>query len=456
MIDPGNYEEMLVVTQPNVTLKNAATTPSIALTNQGVNIDANAVRITSYYGHGVAYYSMSADQKWHGDVLAVNKENGYMSYSNAGAGTTNGSYWNATVIINANGFQADDIIFENSFNQYVSKKESEDVLVLLFDNKGGARPTTIGSTAVQNKSFVERAAALSILNNVDKVLLNKCRIVGRQDSFYGGTGARVAVYKGEMMGGTDYIFGGMNATFYKSNLVMNTSDVSSDVCYITAAQQSTGRGYLMFECKVTTATPGTETASVYRSKPGYFGRPWAANTSEVVFYNTTIETSNYTGNEGQSLIAPLGWLNTLSGNSVKMYEYGTIENSGVNNASSRATWATYLNSPTLTDGTAITTLNFTKGGDNWDPFAALIAAEPSLGSKSFEPTTAVEVTAYKNNVVVSNVKSSTNVAVYNINGSLVKSFITDVDTNFDLNSGIWFVVVKAADGKKSVKIMTTK
>jgi pectin methylesterase-like acyl-CoA thioesterase len=454
MIDPGNYEEMLTITQANVTLKNAATTPSIALSNKGVDIDANAVRITSYYGHGVAYYSMAADQKWHADVLAVNKENGYMSYSNAGAGTTNGSYWNATVAINANGFQADNIIFENSFNQYVSKKESEDIMVLLFDNKGGVRPTAIGSTDVQNKSFVERAAAIAIFNNIDKVILNKCRVIGRQDSFYGGTGARVAVYKGEMMGGTDYIFGGMNATFYKSNLVMNTSDVSSDVSYITAAQQATGRGFLMYECKVTTAIPGTETASAYRSKPGYFGRPWAATTSEVVFYNTTIETSDFTGYEGQSLIMPIGWNNSLGGTSPKMYEYGTIENSGVNNGASRATWATLLATPTLTDGTTITTFNFTKGADNWDPFLSLIAADNALGTNKYQVNSSVNAYAYKNNIVVSNVKSKTKVLVYGINGALVKSFETNADTNFDLKAGVWIIVLKAADGQKSVKLMT--
>jgi hypothetical protein len=327
-------------------------------------------------------------------------------------------------------------------------------MVLLFDNKGGVRPTAIGSTDVQNKSFVERAAAIAIFNNIDKVILNKCRVIGRQDSFYGGTGARVAVYKGEMMGGTDYIFGGMNATFYKSNLVMNTSDVSSDVSYITAAQQATGRGFLMYECKVTTAIPGTETASAYRSKPGYFGRPWAATTSEVVFYNTTIETSDFTGYEGQSLIMPIGWNNSLGGTSPKMYEYGTIENSGVNNGASRATWATLLATPTLTDGTTITTFNFTKGADNWDPFLSLIAADNALGTNKYQVNSSVNAYAYKNNIVVSNVKSKTKVLVYGINGALVKSFETNADTNFDLKAGVWIIVLKAADGQKSVKLMT--
>ncbi|WP_163407641.1 pectinesterase family protein [Flavobacterium ajazii] len=453
MVDPGNYEEMLVINQANVTLKNAASTPTIELLNKGVDIGSSSVRITSYYGHGYNYYSMK-NQKWDADVLRVNKENGSLTYTNAGAGTTNGSYWNATVVVTANGFEANDIIFENSYNQYISLKESQDIVELGLENKG-VRPTTYGSTVVQNKSFVERAAALAIANNIDKVVLNKCRVVGRQDSFFGGTGSRVVVYKGVMMGGTDYIFGGMNAVFYKTDLAMNTSDVSSDVCYITAPQQLTGRGYLMYECKVTSAVPGTETASASGSKPGYFGRPWAPTTSEVVFYNTTIEASAFPGNVGQSLIIPLGWLNSLnSAQSLQMYEYGTIENSGANNSSSRAGWTTpVLSSPVLNDGTAITTFNFTKGSDNWDPLPQLISNE-NLGVKDNTPTSAVNVVGYQNRITVSNVKSETAVAIYSITGAKVKSFKTSQDIDFEFQNGVWIVVIKAADGQKSVKVIT--
>ena len=53
-----------------------------------------------------------------------------------------------------------------------------------------------------------------------------------------------------MMGAVDYIFGGMNAVFYKTDFVLNTSDYSSDEAYISAARQSGGRGYLMYECHV--------------------------------------------------------------------------------------------------------------------------------------------------------------------------------------------------------------
>ncbi len=373
LIDPGNYEEMLTITQPNITLKNAAAAPSIALLNKGVDIDAGAVRITGYYGHGYSYYSMGKDQKWNADVLRVNIENGALAAVNAGAATTNNSYWNATVVVNAAGFQADNIIFENSFNQYISHKESQDVVVMWESGNKGLRPTDYGNTAVQNRSFVERGAAIAFTAGADKAILNNCRIVGRQDSFYGAAPARVVMYKGAAMGAVDYIFGAMTAVFYQTDLVMNTSDTTSDASYLTAAQHSSGRGFLMYECHVTSTTPGVDTASTYLAKPGYFGRPWQATTSEVVFYNTTIDVSNFPASEGKSMITPLGWNDGLGGQSPFMYEYGTIEKSGENNQAGRAAWSAVLTQPVLKDGTAITPFNFTKGSDNWDPIPGLVA-----------------------------------------------------------------------------------
>lgn len=451
VIDSGNYEEMLVINQPNITLKNASISPNTNLIDSGVNIPQGAVRVTSYYGHGYNYYSMS-NQKWNQEVLNINLQNGYLSHLNAGSGTTNGSYWNATVVIAADGFEAENIIFENSFNQYISLKESQDQIVTWVSGSPGQRPTNFGNTTVQNKSFVERAAAIAITNNTDKVVLNKCRVVGRQDSFFGGSGARVAVYKGDVMGAVDFIFGGMTAVFYKTNLSMNISDQSNDLSYITAAQQASGRGFLMYECKITSAEPQNETASTYRAKPGYFGRPWLANTSEVVFYNTTIETSNAPGFIGNSLIMPLGWLNTLSGNSIGMQEYGTTEISGVNNSPIRASWATSLTAPVLNDGTPITTFNFTKGLDNWDPFQSLISND--LGIDHFNPQSGIDVIAYQNTISVSNIKSETTVMVYNLAGSLVKFFEANSDITFNMEKGIWIVVVKSSDGNKSIKVLT--
>jgi hypothetical protein len=453
MIDPGNYEEMLSIDVANVSLVNAAATPSIALANKGVDISENAVRITSYYGHGYNYYSMGTDQKWNAETLRVNKENGYTTYSNTGSGTTNNSYWNATVLVSATGFEAENIIFENSYNQYISQKESEDVVVEWAIGGKGLRPVTVGSTAVQNKSFVERAAAIAYLKSADKAVLNNCRIVGRQDSYYGAEGARIVNYKGVIMGGTDYIFGGMTLVCYKTELAMNTSDVNTDQAYLTAAQQNTARGYLMYECTVNSAKPGTETASSYLSKPGLFGRPWQATTSEVVFYKTTIDTTNYPAFEGKSMIDSVAWSTSLGGASDKCYEFGTIEKSGVNNAAFRASWSKVLTVPMLTDNTDITCFNFTKGSDDWDPIPTLIASDPDGLAKTSARNGAATLFINRNTVTVSGIQSKSSISVYNVAGTLIKSLQVSNDAQFELANGFWMVKVVSAEGIQSAKVI---
>ena len=452
LIDPGNYEEMLVIESNNITLKNAATTPSIALANAGVDIDANAVRITSYYAQKYNFFSQGTNNKWSAEALSINTENGYTNYINQEGTGGGSSYWNATIVVTADDFTAEDIIIENSFNQYISQKESNDIV----QPKGSdpVRPTDYGNTAVQNRGagYVTQAAAIGIASSADRVILNQCRVIGRQDSFYGAQGARVVVYKGAMMGAVDYLFGGMNAVFYQTDLVLNTSDTSSDAAYITAAQQTSGRGFLMYECHVKSPIPGVESASVNGSKPGYYGRPWAPTTSEVVFYNTTIDESTYPGSEGLSLISPVGWTSSLGGESPKMYEFGTIENaSGVDNSGNRASWSTVLSSQSLThDGTAITTFNFTKGNDDWDPIAGL----NSLSVDDFNTSSSsVQVRAFNNKIHITNIKSRTKVEVYSITGALVRSFETNNDTDFDFNNGLWIVKVKDSDGQKIIKLI---
>lgn len=452
MIEPGNYEEMLVIDQPNVSLVNAAAAPGIGLLNNGVDIEANAVRITSYYGHGYHYYSMHNNQKWNADVLRVNKENGYLSYENTGSGSTNGSYWNATVVIAADGFIAESIIFENSFNQYISVKESEDVVVEWQVGGKGTRPTDAGNTQVQNKNFVERAAAVAITNNTDKTLFNKCRIIGRQDSFYGGTNARVAIFKGCVMGACDYIFGGMVAAFYQTELMLNTSDDKNDVAYITAAQQSSGRGYLMYECTVNSATPGIETASANESKPGYFGRPWTAATSEVVFYNTRIAATAHPDHAGKSLIEPAGWNSSLGGESPLCYEYNTSEASGEDNSALRASWSQVLSSPVLADGTPVSLYNFTKGNDGWDPFKALIEDDPSVGIIGTEQQS-IKVVAANGKLSITNLPEQARIAVYSVAGQLQFNTVSADRFETALPSGIWIVNVATAQGSITVKVV---
>ena len=382
-IQPGDYEEMLVIDTPNVTLKNANAEPSIKPINKGVNIEDSSVRITSYYGHGYAYYSMGKDCKWNADILAANKENGSLSFENPGTGTTSGSYWNATVVIDADGFEADGIIFENSFNQYISKKAADDVIIPLSGAKGEkVAPRSslpAGDTSVQYKDYVERAAALAIKDGKKNISFNKCSFISRQDTLYGGVNTTAAFYGCDIYGGTDYIFGGMIAVFAKCNLVFNTNDQTeqgqkNDVGYITAPQQKSGRGYLMYNCTVTSTIPGVNTASEKVSKPGYFGRPWEPNTSEALFYKTIIEKTDYSGTD-ESLIVAEGWNAGLGGQSPLSQEYASIELAGVDNSAKRVQWSKVLKADadgkvTLADGKTVITDDTAVAAffGEWNPF----------------------------------------------------------------------------------------
>ena len=362
LIEPGNYEEMLRINLNDITLKNASAVPSIALANGGVDINENAVRITSYYGHGYNYYSMDTDYKWNARTLAVNKENGYPSVENSGGSST--TYWNSTVVVYGKNFCAEDIIFENSYNQYISKKESEDIVVVKPADNKPERPTDEGNTTVQARNFRERACALAFAKGSDRGYLKNCRIIGRQDALYGDNGARVAIEGGILNGACDYIFGGMTLAVKEAELAMLVTADNNDVAYITASKTNSGaRGYLFYECSITSAEPEVDMVETEYSKPGYFGRPWDAN-AETVFFNTHI------GKNGtKSLIAPAGWNNGLvASGAVRSYEYGTIDESGEDNSANRVEWATVLQAPQLPDNTAITLFNFTKGTDNWDPF----------------------------------------------------------------------------------------
>ena len=325
---------------------------------------------------------MGSDYKYDADVLAANKANGYASVINPGSGT--GTYWNASVVVNASGFEAKNIIFENSFNQYMSQKAAEDVIV---PQSGAAKEGSVkrsamqaGDTTVQDKKYVERAAALALTASATECYFEGCRIIGRQDTLYGAVKATAAFYDCAVYGGTDYIFGGMTAVFAKCDLVLNTSEDKNDVAYITAAQQSSAsqRGYLMYNCTVKSTTPGVDTASKYVSKPGQFGRPWTANTSEVVFFDTVVDKTTWAlGSDGKtytydentvvSLIQPAGWNTSLGGQSTRCVEYGTYEVSGVDNSAARLTWAQQPKEAVLSDGTPITVAAFL--GD-WDPFTA--------------------------------------------------------------------------------------
>ena len=374
-IDPGTYEEMLYIDMPNISLKNAASAPSIGVSNEGKDIDANAVRITSYYGNYYSYYSMNDKYQWDADTLAANIANGYPSVENPGDGTE--TMWNSTVIITGDNFTADGIIFENSFNIYVSKKAAEDVIVPQAKAKVGSiarENLEEGSIKVQERAYVERAGALALGNSLEGAVFNNCRFVGRQDVLYGGSGTFAEFNKCIVAGSCDFIYGGMTAIFDSCELVSNSTNDKNDITYITAPQQSSGRGYLFWNCTIRKALEGVEISTELgaTANQALLGRPWTPVTGEAVFYNTKVMNGMvYTvGADGkrssteatnQPVIANVGWSSSLSSESELCGEYNTVdENGNALNVSERASWSKQFTDGKLTDGMEITKENWRK------------------------------------------------------------------------------------------------
>lgn len=432
LIQPGTYEEMLLIDQPDITLCNASATPSIELMNGGVDINENAVRITGYYGWGYSYYSMGTDYFYDERTLQVNKENGYFSVANSKQGD---ALWNATVVVTGKDFTAKNIIFENSFNQYISAREANDVLVETAESKG-VRPTTVGNTDVQNRKYRERACAIGFRKTADRAQLINCRIISRQDAIYGDEGCRVAVDGGILNGACDYIFGGMTLICRNTRLDMLVTSDANDVAYLTASKTSAaGRGYLFYECSVGSATPLQDMVETETAKPGYLGRPWDPN-AETVFYKTTIGKST----TGASLIIPAGWSNGLvSQGSTRSYECGSIEQAGIDNSGSRVEWSTVLSSPTLPDGTEIRLYNFTKGTDEWDPFNDKNTAVELTNESSFRVNQTARGTLY-----ITPMQGDTSVQIYTLDGMQLYSCMLQGESEIKVNmpTGVYIVVAQ--------------
>ncbi|MEL1254922.1 T9SS type A sorting domain-containing protein [Flavobacterium sp. DGU38] len=77
----------------------------------------------------------------------------------------------------------------------------------------------------------------------------------------------------------------------------------------------------------------------------------------------------------------------------------------------------------------------------------------SLGTDSFQKKSSVIVFGNDGKINVENVTAATKVSVYNITGALVRSTETSEDVSLSVNSGVYIVKAKSAEGEKSVKVL---
>ena len=262
-IAPGTYREQIVVKTPYLTFVNDEP-------------QKGDVLLTWYYGIGYNYYSVGSD----GRYSAANA-----SAKSAKAEPTQRWGGSVQLLSGADYFKAENIVFENSFNRYVTSEEIADGVT-----PSGSQKITYDRTAsnadVKSKDATERGAALTIDSNYAEFY--NCELYGSQDTLYTG-GAQGYFKNCKIEGNTDYIFGSGDYVFEDCELSFKGYSASAAGGYITAAREQS-KGYLFYNCDITAADDLVVSA-------GYLGRPWR-DTAVVMFYNTTMEYAGLIRDEG--------------------------------------------------------------------------------------------------------------------------------------------------------------
>lgn len=296
------YREQIVIDIPNITFESA--------------LEAGST-ITWYYGVGCSYYSakLSEDGKsaYYDEAYAVDKFTMQKIEQNPG-------HWGSTVnlLAGATGFKADNIIFENSFNRYVTTEELAD---------GAGANTTAGVTDrrdpaidVKAKTAKERACVLYI--QADDTEYRNCKLVSSQDTLYTGDATENSYFVNcQIEGNTDFICGDGNAVFDQCTLVVvGYSDQEATGSYIVANKEKASLGYLFYKCKIVES----DDTALMPTKNTYLARSWNRGCKNV-FIDTEVERAD--------MIIAVGYTN-MSGaaDTVEdsyMYEYNTHTPDGV-------------------------------------------------------------------------------------------------------------------------------
>jgi pectinesterase len=280
-IEPGTYHERVIVTQnhPNITLIGKGNSPS--------------------------------------DTVITNSLN---------AKQAGGTFFTQTVEINAPGFQADNITFENS----------------------------AGDTG--------QAVAAAV--RADRAIFKHCRFLGHQDTLFADYG-RQYYLDSYIEGGIDFIFGNAAAVFDRTEIHANGAG------YLTAQSRTSAdqpTGYIILNSKVTssidhTSAPATTdpnaagAQSIASAKEAPFlGRPWRPY-SRVVYINTELPAD----------LNPAGWNNWNNPANEKTAWYAEFGNKGPGaNFTARVPWSHQL---TPEQANQFLPQNFLRGADHWDPIA---------------------------------------------------------------------------------------
>ena len=284
------YREQVMVDTPYVTISSEA-----------------GSTITWYYGSGYTYYSADMNG-YYSEARAVDK---YEKGVAIGMGT---GHWGATVNVlpTATAFRSEGVIYESSFNRYMTTEEVADGV-----GKGGDNSKVDRSKATDAdiKLYKNKERACVIFIEADQSEFKDCQFLSSQDTMFTGNNTEHTYFKNCVIEGTtDYICGDGSAVFDGCTLSMyGYGDKAASGSIIVASKALSQLGYLFNNCKVVkTSYPGINKGITKT----YFARPWRAD-SKVVFLNTEVEDAN--------TIAPAGFtsMSNVTPAKAKYYEYNT-------------------------------------------------------------------------------------------------------------------------------------
>ena len=284
------YREQVMVDTPYVTISSEA-----------------GSTITWYYGSGYTYYSADMNG-YYSEARAVDK---YEKGVEIGMGT---GHWGATVNVlpTATAFRSEGVIYESSFNRYMTTEEVADGV-----GKGGDNSKVDRSKATDAdiKLYKNKERACVIFIEADQSEFKDCQFLSSQDTMFTGNNTEHTYFKNCVIEGTtDYICGDGSAVFDSCTLSMyGYGDKAASGSIIVASKALSQIGYLFNNCKVVkTSYPGINKGITKT----YFARPWRAD-SKVVFLNTEVEDAN--------TIAPAGFtsMSNVTPAKAKYYEYNT-------------------------------------------------------------------------------------------------------------------------------------
>jgi len=401
-IDPGQYDEMLRIHQPNISLVNSAAIPSVSISNGGLDIHPQAVRITGYYGGEYDYYSMTENYTHSPRALRVNKENKTVAVNNTGGREF---YFNATVVISAEKVTMKNLIIENAFNRYITRLEAHDKIVPHY-KETPVRPTAELSTEVQAPKYHRPAAALAIAGMADHIQLIGCRLIGVDNTLYGDAGCRLFMQDCHIMGCNNFITGGMTLTCYRSDIELFPTNQPA---YIAAARTQVGlRGFLFYQCFIRSAEPSTQMVSEEYAEPCSLVKP-KDHYGEVVFHDTKFDLALATMSKDPALA--------------------------------------YIPDDPVFNNFTVSPYIYTRGTDGWNPTKSS-DGDLDLGIVNLKLGMHIEPNA----LVMHHISQPTTMRVITPDGS---SFIDQLLTGtqrFSMPKGVYWLIFENNIGKQSMKI----